>query len=107
MARDRVVISDFIAKVGARVRDLRFERGLSIRKLAKLAGCSADGVLQIELGRSAFTTKTLRKLATALGVEPVDILNCDAQADDLGWVVEMMRREPGGVGVVRAIVRRP
>lgn len=106
MARERVVISDFVAKVGARVRCLRFERGLSLRKLAELAGCSACGVMQIELGRSAPTTRTLGKLAEALSVQPFDILNYDSETDDLGWMMETMRRDPKCVRIVRAHTKR-
>jgi transcriptional regulator with XRE-family HTH domain len=106
MARERVVISDFVAKVGARLRVLRYERGLSLRKLAELAGCSAGGVMQIELGRSAPTTRTLGKLAEALSVQPFDILNYDSETDDLGWMMETMRREPECVRIVRARTKR-
>lgn len=106
MSRERMVISDFVANVGARVRELRYERGLSIRKLAELAGCSADGVMQIELGRTACTTKTLGKLAKALRVEPVDILNYDSQTNDLCWMVETMRRDPKCVHFMRICMKR-
>jgi transcriptional regulator with XRE-family HTH domain len=104
MARERVVISDFVAKVGARVRELRYQRGFSMRKLAELSGCSADGILQIEMGRSACTTRTLGKLAEALSVQPLDILNHDTQTDDVGWMLETMRLEPECIRVVRSRV---
>lgn len=94
---DRVVKSDFMAKIGARVRVLRYERGFSIRKLADVSGVSAECILQVEMGRSGFTTNTLQKLARALRVEPFDILNHDPQTNDLGWMVEAMRRDPESV----------
>jgi transcriptional regulator with XRE-family HTH domain len=93
MARNRIVVSDFVAKIGARIRFLRFERGLSVRKLAELAGCSAESIQQVELGRTAMTTRTMRKLARALHVQPIDILNHDTHTDDLGWFVETMRHD--------------
>lgn len=107
MPRRRVVISDFVAGVGARVRELRFERKLSIRKLAELSGCSAAGIMEIELGRSALTTRTLGKLATALGVKPADILNHAWETDDVGWLLETMRREAKWVKSLRARVKSP
>jgi transcriptional regulator with XRE-family HTH domain len=94
MGRNRIVVSDFVAKIGARVRFLRFERGLSMIELAELAGCSPDGLMQIELGRHPMTIKTICKLAHALDVRPLDILNHDTQTDDVGWFVETMRNDP-------------
>lgn len=35
-----------------------------------------------------------RRLRKGLGVEPFDILNSDIQNDDLGWLIEKMRRNP-------------
>jgi len=102
MRRTRIIVSDFVAQIGARVRVLRFERGLSMLDLAKIAGCSPDGLMQIELGRSAMTIKTMRKLAHALGVRPFDILNHDTQTDDVGWFVETMRHDVNVLRFVRA-----
>ena len=93
MGRARIVVSDFVAQIGARVRFLRFERGLSMRALADLARCSPDGLMQIELGRSSMTIKTMRKLAHALDVRPFDLLNHNTQTDDVGWFVETMRHD--------------
>lgn len=94
MGRGRIVISDFVGQIGARVRCLRFERGLSLRTLAELAECSPDGLMQIELGRAAMTIGTMRKLARALDVQPLDILNHDPHTMDLGWFLETMRHNP-------------
>ena len=100
--RARVVVSDFVAQIGARVRVLRFERGLSIRALAELAGCSPHGIMQIELGYAAMTIGTIHKLALALHVEPFDILNHDTQTDDVGWMIEAMRLDAHVLAFVRA-----
>jgi transcriptional regulator with XRE-family HTH domain len=100
--RARIIISDFVAQIGARVRVLRFERGLSIRALAELAGCSPHGIMQIELGYSAMTIGTIHKLALALHVEPFDILNHDTQTSHLGWLLETMRHDANVLSVIRA-----
>lgn len=102
MRRARIIVSDFVAQIGARVRVLRFERGLSIRALAELAGSSPDGIMQIELGRSAMTLGTIDKLSRALRVEPFDILNHDTQTSDVGWLVETMRHDANVLSFVRA-----
>ena len=94
MSRQCVVKSEFMAKIGARIRVLRLERGFTIRKLAAEAECSADCIVQIEMGRTGFTTRTLQKLAKGLHVKPFDILNHDTQTNDLGWLLEAMRRDP-------------
>lgn len=90
MARKRIVVSDFMAQLAARLRVLRFERGLSQRQLARLAGCSADSIVRFESGQTAMNARTMRKLALALRVEPFDILNHDTQTSDLGWLLETM-----------------
>ncbi|HRI71515.1 MAG TPA: helix-turn-helix transcriptional regulator [Polyangium sp.] len=100
MARQRVVKSDFMAKIGARVLELRLERGFTLRKLADAADCSVDCIRQIEMGRSGFTTRILQNLAQGLGVKPFDILNHDTQTNDVGWLLEALRRDPESVGRV-------
>ena len=102
MLRDKIVVSDFIAQIGARIRFLRLERGLPLWKLAKLAQSSADSIMHIELGRSAINLKTIDKLARALNVQPFDLLNHDTQTSDVGWLVETMRHDSNVLAFVRA-----
>jgi transcriptional regulator with XRE-family HTH domain len=90
----RIVVRDFVAQIGARVRFLRLERGLSQSELAELAGCSASCIMHFELGRRAVTIRILCKLARALDVQPFDILNHDTQTSHVGWFVETMRNDP-------------
>jgi transcriptional regulator with XRE-family HTH domain len=104
MARERIVINEFVAQVGARLRALRLELGWSLRKLGELSGCHFMGIMDIELGRTAMNVKTLRKLARVLGVQPLDLLNHNAEKCDLGWLVETMRHNPSVVRVVGAKV---
>lgn len=104
MGRTRIV-SHFVAQIGVRVRFLRLERGLSMRALVALSGCSLHGLKEIELGRSAMTVPTIHKLALGLDVQPFDILNHDTDADDLGWLVEAMRHDPKLVRRMRAMFK--
>ena len=94
MARNGIVGSELAAQIAVRLRVLRFERGLSMRKLAELSGCSTDSIVRFESGRTAMNARTLRKLARALGVQPFDILNHDTSTNDFGWFVETMRHDP-------------
>ena len=55
------------------LRQLRQSKGLSQRELGRLAGVSANTLLQVENGRGAYPV-TLRKLASALGVRPEELV---------------------------------
>ncbi|UCE86359.1 MAG: response regulator [Deltaproteobacteria bacterium] len=57
------------ATVGARIRERRLERRLTLKQLANRTGLSVSLISQIELGRSAASMSTLHKLATALSVK--------------------------------------
>lgn len=54
--------------VGARLRQLRTERGKSMRALARLSGLSTNALSMIERGRTSPSVSTLVKLAEALDV---------------------------------------
>ncbi len=54
--------------LGAKIRLLRKERSLTLKQLANKTALSVSLISQIELGKSAASVSTLRKLATALGV---------------------------------------
>jgi len=54
--------------LGAKIRQLRKERTLTLKQLANKTALSVSLISQIELGKSAASVSTLRKLATALGV---------------------------------------
>lgn len=54
--------------VGGKLRELREERGLSMRALARMSGLSANALSMIERGRTSPSVSTLYKLANALEV---------------------------------------
>jgi transcriptional regulator with XRE-family HTH domain len=55
------------------LRRLRIERFLSQRELARQAGLHAITLVRLEAGGTAPSTRTVRALAAALGVEPRDL----------------------------------
>jgi transcriptional regulator with XRE-family HTH domain len=59
---------------GAKLRDLREERFLSHRELARTAGVSPTTVLNLESEQGKPQRRTVRKLAEALGVEPSELV---------------------------------
>lgn len=90
-----------VFRVGMRIRRLRIERGVSLRALGKLAGVYPFHIMAIELGQLAANIKTLRSIAVALGVAPADLLNCDIEGNDLGRLVELMRKHPESVSKIK------
>jgi len=52
------------------LRALRADRLLSIRDLAQHAGVAPSSIYLIEAGRATPRGSTMRRLATALGVDP-------------------------------------
>lgn len=64
-------------RFGARLRNIRNAKKLTILEVAQKAGLSKTGVRQLEVGRSNPTVETLVKLANALEVD-FDTLLCDS-----------------------------
>jgi transcriptional regulator with XRE-family HTH domain len=54
--------------VGLRLRELREERGMSMRSLASASGLSANALSMIERGKASPSVSTLYKLSDALGI---------------------------------------
>lgn len=60
------------------IKRLRFEKALSMRKLASMAGVSMSQISDLENGQLLNTTiDTICKLAIALECEPADLFTCD------------------------------
>ncbi|MFD7552852.1 helix-turn-helix domain-containing protein [Streptomyces sp. NPDC059816] len=54
--------------LGARLRKVRSERGLSLRELGRLAGCSASLISQVERGQTAPSAGVIYGIANALDI---------------------------------------
>jgi transcriptional regulator with XRE-family HTH domain len=54
--------------VGGRLRDIRQERGLSLRALSEVCGLSVNAISLIERGISSPSVSSLQRLAVALDV---------------------------------------
>ena len=105
MIRQQYAEDSLVFRVGMRIRKLRMEQGVSLRDFGKRAGVHPFHVMAIELGQLAANTKTLRSIAKALGVAPLDLLNYDPENDDIGHIVEMMRRDPDCVQKIRLRIK--
>jgi len=106
MLRRQYAEDSLVIRVGMRIRKLRIERGLTLRDFGLRAGVHPFHVMAIELGQLATTTKTLQAIAKGLGVAPVDLLNHDAEHDDVGYIVEKIRQDPDVLRLVNAKLTR-
>ncbi|WP_025686054.1 helix-turn-helix domain-containing protein [Paenibacillus maysiensis] len=66
-------MSDLLKLVGARIRNLRKQRGLSQAKLAELSELQDSYIGGIERGERNISLKSIDKITSALEVEPVEI----------------------------------
>jgi transcriptional regulator with XRE-family HTH domain len=72
-------MSNIKKKLGVRLFQLRNEAGLTQAELAEKADLSIDSINKIERGERAPSLESLEKIASALEVEPMDILNFDGK----------------------------
>lgn len=66
-------------EVGARLRELRAARGLSLRALAEASGVTASALSQIENGKNSPSVSTLKKILAALGTTLGEFFAADAE----------------------------
>lgn len=66
---------ELLAKLGARLNELRVEKELSLRELSYISNLDYSTIGKIEKGQVNITFTTLVELAKALEVELVEILN--------------------------------
>jgi transcriptional regulator with XRE-family HTH domain len=105
MLRRQYEENSLVFRVGMRIRKLRIEQKISLRNFGKRAGVHPFHVMAIELGQLAANTKTLRSIAKALGVAPLDLLNHDPENDDMGHIIELMRKNPEYVQKIKLKVQ--
>ena len=68
-------MADIKKKLGVRISQLRMKAGMTQAKLAEMADLSIDSISRIERGNRAPSLESLASIATALGVEPSQLLN--------------------------------
>ncbi len=66
--------------LGERVRELREERDISVRELARQVGVSAPFLSDLELGRRHPSDEVLARLATTLKTSAEELRKHDARA---------------------------
>lgn len=66
-------------ELGRRLRQLRLERGLTLKEIEASAGVSATHISEVERGRTSPTVGVLARLAEALGTRPSFLLDMPAR----------------------------
>ncbi|MDI1477240.1 helix-turn-helix transcriptional regulator [Polyangium sp. y55x31] len=79
------------AKIGARIRELRAERVMTLIELAEVSGLNKGHLSSIEQGLVRINFTTLVQLARALGVQPM-ILVTFSDEHPLARLVEHWRK---------------
>ncbi|MER6159214.1 XRE family transcriptional regulator [Streptomyces sp. NPDC001868] len=82
--------------VGARIRQARLARGMSLRALAREVGVSPSLVSQIETGKSQPSVSTLYAITTALSISVESLFDGDGDGGD--GVGDRDSDERGGTG---------
>jgi len=70
----RQVTSPLLVEIGARIRDIRLEQGMSLDQLANRSGVAKGNLSSTEHGRVNITVETCLKIAAALGVSAGELL---------------------------------
>ncbi len=73
--------------LGARLREARLERGLSLRSVAQALGVSASLISQVEIGKTQPSVSTLYALASHLGISLDELLGITAPSRAPGQLI--------------------
>jgi transcriptional regulator with XRE-family HTH domain len=88
----------FVERLGARIKRLRLERGLSVNTLAGATKVKRQTLYNIEAGRAAPSIDHLSRLARALKCEELDLLLLpDVHARHA--VAELLRGRPASMAL--------
>lgn len=89
----RTTPSPTAAKVGARIRVLRLERGLSLQDVAAGGQLSKSHLTSIEDGLASITIEMLERIARGLDVLPMDLCTFP-EDDERGRIADVVRTMP-------------
>jgi len=84
--------------VGARIHDIRVQRGLSLRELARLSAVSHSQLSAIEHGRTGTSVDNLVRIARALEVSLATLTGEDTRDAHTGRLVEETAPYMGSIG---------
>lgn len=80
--------------LGDRIRELRIESKISLRKLAELVGKSPPFISDVELSRRFPSDPVLQRIAQVLQVEFQDLKKLDAR-ESVSILKQLAQKDPG------------
>lgn len=84
---------DFLALVGARIKQLRMQKGLSQARLAELAELQDSYIGGVERGKRNISLNSLQKIMSALGADPVEALKFGRLDEAAEWDGELEKQD--------------
>lgn len=101
-------LADYLAKLGARVRDARAKRGMARRILARDSGVSERYLAQLEGGTGNPSIAVLRQIASAVDYPLADLIAGTVTAEGaLGEILDLLQGvEPARLPGIRAVIER-
>ena len=79
--------------VGARIKELRLQRGLTVNGLANLAGISQSYLREIELGNKKPTVEYLEYICDALKISLVAFFEVRNENDELAEAIVLLNKK--------------
>jgi XRE family aerobic/anaerobic benzoate catabolism transcriptional regulator len=95
-----------LADLGRRLRELRNERGWTLRELAARCGLSTRFLVQLESGTGNISVRNLTSLAAALGSTPATLLSGPGGEAELPVIALLGLRGAGKTTIGRKLARR-
>jgi transcriptional regulator with XRE-family HTH domain len=91
----RTEASPYTAKVGARIRELRLARNMSLADVANAANLSKGHLSSVEHGLAAINIETIERLARGLSLPPMYIF-VFVEEDERARIADLIRDFPKG-----------
>ncbi|MBW8872632.1 MAG: helix-turn-helix transcriptional regulator, partial [Leifsonia sp.] len=86
-----------VATLGHRIRHFRTRRGMTLDALGAAAGVAASQLSLIENGKREPRISLLSALASALGVQPADLLSAEPPDERAALEIELARAQRGSL----------
>lgn len=87
--------TEFVARIGRRVREARERRGMTRKALSRAASVSERYLAQLEGGESNASVVLLRNVARALGISLVELLETGEESVERRLIQRFLDRLPG------------
>ncbi len=90
ISKEVISMNELNTEVGARITELRKQRGYTRERLSELADISVQFLADIEKGRKSMTIATLKRVAAALFVPTDYIVNGTSENSDNDGIISIL-----------------